>query len=111
MRRWAEHQRLPRPATEKNTRLYPPQIAKTVVAPLQGGHSHPPVHRRQQRPRLAREPATTFEQTFGHRTTDIDATDAIFSFFFKQPQDVRAIHRGNVRGVLQLVLSVRNMSS
>lgn len=77
MRRWARHNgcasryREERISPEVRKRSWPHCKAATVIYIVDnGGHAWPG------------KPQPAFEQTFGHGTTDIDATNLMFSFFF-----------------------------
>jgi polyhydroxybutyrate depolymerase len=77
MRRWARHNgcgpryREERISTEVRKRSWPHCKAATVLYIVDnGGHAWPG------------KPQPAFEQTFGHGTTDIDATNLMFSFSF-----------------------------
>ena len=77
MRRWARHNgcasryREERISPEVRKRSWPHCKTATVLYIVDnGGHAWPG------------KPQPAFEQTFGHGTTDIDATNLMFSFFF-----------------------------
>lgn len=77
MRRWAEHNRCAaepveeRVSPEVRKRIWKGCEAPTVVYIVDnGGHAWPG------------KPQPAFEQSFGHGTTEIDATTLLFQFFF-----------------------------
>jgi polyhydroxybutyrate depolymerase len=79
MRRWARHNgcasrfREERISPEVRKRSWPHCKAATVLYIVDnGGHAWPG------------RPQAAFERTFGHGTTDIDATNLMFAFFFNR---------------------------